>query len=84
MNNFSVNDQFKLYLEKTGQDPKKMLPIQYQEVKRAFFASAGQILLLMRDELTKLPDKAADAKIKDMIDQVGLFWVNEVEQSKRP
>lgn len=76
-NTFSIEHQYKLYLKRMGFDEKRMHPVQRQETKRTFYGSWGQLLLLMRDDLTKLSDDQAMEEMHSMINQVGDFFLKE-------
>lgn len=74
---FNLDHQFDLYLERTKQDKNKMPSIQLQETKRAFYGACGQMLVLLRDDITALPDEQAMDTLDDMMNQVGSFWIGE-------
>lgn len=74
---FDLEVQYQFYLKKVGLTEKMMHPQQKTETKRAFFAACGQLLVLFRDDLTKLPDDAAVEKLSGMINQVAGFFITE-------
>ncbi|AFD05977.1 hypothetical protein [Solitalea canadensis] len=78
MEQFDLNEQYKLYLQRVGLKEVHMSPIQRIETKRAFFGACGQMLLLMRDDIGAIEDdnKAIEA-MDNLLNQVGNFWLNE-------
>lgn len=79
MEKFNIEHQFMLYLERVGLNIKTMHPIQLQETRRAFYGAAGQMLLLVRDDITELSDIVGGLAIHSMLTQVVVFWENEVK-----
>lgn len=75
--NFKIEKQFDLYLERVGLRKKDMSLIQLQETKRAFFGGVGQILILLRDDLSLLPDDVGADMLQDMIRQTKIFWLSQ-------
>lgn len=79
MEKFNIEHQFMLYLERVGLNILTMDPIQLQETRRAFYGAAGQILLLVRDDITELSDIVGGLALHSMLTQVVVFWENEVK-----
>ena len=81
MEQFNLEHQWKLYLERAQVKEADMSAIQRQEMRRAFFGAIGQMLILMRDDLGDYADKQGDDKaatiLQDMLNQVSNFWLNE-------
>lgn len=77
MDKFNLEKQFKMYLEKMKLSGLKPESIQYKETKRAFMGACGQILVLMRDEITVLPEHKAIKVFESMWFEVGEFFENE-------
>lgn len=81
MKDFSIETQWKLYLQKVGVRESEMHAVQKQETKRAFYGCAGELLILFRDGLTELADKegddAAAIQMQKMMDEVLAFWKNQ-------
>nr|WP_028666314.1 hypothetical protein [Runella zeae] len=72
-----------LYLERVGLNIKTMHPIQLQETRRAFYGAAGQMLILLRDDLSELPEEEAISKLDSMIIQVEAFWMNQIKPNQK-
>ncbi len=81
MEKFDLDYQYNLYLEKVGLKEVNMRPVQAQETKRAFMASAGQLLVLLRDDVTELSEDEGIAILDKLMNQVSNFWIKE---SKNP
>ena len=73
-----LEKQWKIYLDNAQVKESQLIPIQRQEMKRAFFGGLGQALLVMRDEVGMIEneDEAVDC-LQDMLNQVGQFWMAE-------
>jgi len=80
MNIFDLNTQWSLFLERSGVSEAKMPEDQRREMKRAFMGACGQMLLLLRDDVSVFPEEKAAGICQKMLDQVGAFWQNEVDK----
>ena len=81
---FDLTKQWGLFCDRCGV-PENKLPVdQRREMKRAFFGACGQLLILLRDELTeyevKHGEEAASKILQNLLDQVSDYW--EKEQAK--
>ena len=79
---FKLEHQFELYLQRVGLTRDKMAANQYIEMKRCFIGACGQMLILLRDDLGALSEEEAIEKMKDMIHQVGQFFIIESNRQK--
>lgn len=52
--------------------------VQKTEMRRVFMAACGQMLVIFRDEITKLPDDEAVKSMQYMLDQATEFWEKQV------
>lgn len=77
LKDFNVENQFYLYLKRVKLDPNKIPATQLKETKRAFFGAVGQFLLLLRDDLTGIPEEQAIEALDAMFSQVLDFWIRE-------
>lgn len=75
---FDIEFQYNLYLDKVGLSEENMHPVQAQETKRAFMAAAGQILVLLRDDISELSDDEGVEVLEKLMTQVANFWTNEI------
>ncbi|MGB0521438.1 MAG: hypothetical protein ACPGJS_00690 [Flammeovirgaceae bacterium] len=78
--NFDLQHQYKLYLQRVNLDESTMHPVQRIETKRAFMGACGQMLLLLRDDLTQLSEEKAAETLQDMITQVQIFFTEECKR----
>lgn len=76
MNQFNLENQYKMYLQRVGLDENRMPRKQRVETKRAFFAACGQMLILLRDEMPDDEKQAVDT-MQDMFNQVANFFIAE-------
>jgi len=77
-NTFDLEYQYQLYLKRVNLDENKMHHIQKQETKRAFMGACGQMLFLLRDELSQLTENEGVKTLKAMQKQVKTFFTNEI------
>lgn len=81
MEQFNLEYQWKLYLDRVGLKEETMYPVQLQETKRAFYGACGQLLFLMRDDVGAIEDDSQAVEVmQNMIDQVGNFWMKETNK----
>jgi hypothetical protein len=71
---FNIEFQYQAYLKRVGLKEVNMHPIQRQETKRAFMGAVGQMLVLLRDDLSELEEDVAVMHLENMTQQVGYFW----------
>lgn len=79
MQKFDLNEQWKTYLQRVGLQEDKLHPVQLTETKRAFFGACGQLLILLRDDLSVFPEDTAVEIMQDMIRQVADFWNSQLK-----
>lgn len=72
---FQLEHQWNLYLERVGLKGKSLPVNQYREMKQTFFGACGQILLLLRDDVAALDDDEAMKVMESFINQVGEFFI---------
>jgi len=77
---FDLEHQYQLYLERVGLKEANMHSVQRTETKRAFIGACGQILILLRDDLGALEESNAIETMKDMINQVGAYFMKETNK----
>lgn len=79
-NKFTLEEQYKFYLKKVGLSEDMMHPTQNIETKRTFYAAWGQLLMLLQNDIVELPEEKSVEILDDMIDEIGQFFLNEVEK----
>jgi hypothetical protein len=77
---FDLNYQFFLYLKTYGLHWEDLPPIQFREMKRAFYGAAGQMLMLYMKNIPEMTEAEATQKILSMRSQVYKFWAGELEK----
>jgi hypothetical protein len=80
---FDLNYQWATYCQMVQCPEEKMHPVQRTETKRAFMGAAGQILLLLKDNITAYDETEGIHILKNMIDQVASFWKDEMLSSQQ-
>lgn len=74
---FNLNYQYKLYIERCGLKEYQLSFVQNQEMKRAFFGACGQILLILRDDVSEFDEDKAIEIMQNMLNQVSDFFIKE-------
>ena len=53
---FTIEAQYQLYLQRMSLDESKMHPIQKKQLKQTFYGAFGQLLIMMREDISALPE----------------------------
>lgn len=78
MEQFNLEHQYSLYLERIG-FVETNIPVHVNtELKRAFMGACGQILIMLRDDIAPLPEDQGVMIMDDLLNQVGAFWTEEM------
>jgi len=80
MQEFNLEHQYQLYLKRMALSESTMHPQQKIQLRQTFFGASGQILILLRDELSKLEEEKAMETLQDLINQVGNFFLAETNK----
>lgn len=80
MQEFNLEHQYQLYLQRMALSESTMHPQQKIQLRQAFFGASGQMLILLRDELSKLEEEKAMETLQDLINQVGNFFLAETNK----
>ena len=80
MQEFNLEHQYQLYLQRMALSESTMHPQQKIQLRQTFFGSSGQMLILLRDELSKLEEEKAMETLQDLINQVGNFFLAETNK----
>lgn len=78
---FNLEHQYQLYLKRVNLNEYTMHPVQKIETKRAFMGGVGQLLFLMRDDMTELGDEEAMGVLESLKNQVGKYWNQQTRGS---
>jgi hypothetical protein len=80
MQEFNLEHQYQLYLQRMALSEDTMHPQQKIQLRQTFFGASGQMLILLRDELSKLEEDKAMETLQDLINQVGNFFLAETNK----
>lgn len=80
MKEFNLEHQYQLYLQRMALAESTMHPQQKIQLRQTFFGASGQMLILLRDELSKLDEEKAMETLQDLINQVGNFFLAETNK----
>jgi len=80
MQEFNLEHQYQLYLQRMALSESTMHPQQEIQLRQTFFGASGQMLILLRDELSKLEEEKAMETLQDLINQVGNFFLAETNK----
>lgn len=80
MQEFNLEHQYQLYLQRMALSESKMHPLQKIQLRQTFFGASGQMLILLRDELSKLEEEKAMETLQDLINQVGNYFLAETNK----
>jgi hypothetical protein len=80
MQEFNLEHQYQLYLQRMALSESTMHPQQKIQLRQTFFGASGQMLILLRDELSKLEEDKAMETLQDLINQVGNFFLAETNK----
>jgi hypothetical protein len=74
---FDLEHQYQLYLKRMGLSEPAMHTQQKKQLRQAFYGSAGQLLILMRDDIASLPEDEGVVIFDDLMKQVFRFFIAE-------
>lgn len=80
MQEFNLENQYQLYLQRMSLSESTMHPQQKIQLRQTFFGASGQMLILLRDELSKIEEEKAMETLQDLINQVGNFFLAETNK----
>lgn len=80
MQEFNLEHQYQLYLQRMALSESTMHPQQKIQLRQTFFGASGQMLILLRDELSKLEEEKAMETMQDLINQVYNFFLAETNK----
>lgn len=80
MSEFNLEHQYQLYLQRMALSESTMHPQQKIQLRQTFFGASGQMLILLRDELSKLEEEKAIETLQDLINQVANFFLAETNK----
>lgn len=76
-NKFDLEYQFSLYMRLSELDNQQIPARMVRELKRAFFASAGQLLVLLSKDLMLLEQAKGLERLEAIEEQILLYFSDE-------
>lgn len=73
----TIEESFLAYLKLAELDINKMSKIQLQEMRRAFFAGWGSMMVFMENESVKMDKEELKESISDFHQEIHTFWLTE-------
>jgi len=73
---FNIEYQYQLYLKRVGLKEDLMHSAQKDETRRAFFGAWGQMLMLLKHDVSELSEDSAIEVLEDMTEQVLKFFAS--------
>jgi hypothetical protein len=74
MDQFNLEDQYQVYLQRVMLHEQKMEETQKIETKRAFMGACGQMLVLLTEGTDNLTEQQALPLLAGLFTQVSEFW----------
>lgn len=78
----TVEAEYQLYLKRIKLSEDKMHPQQKQQVRDAFFAGYGSLLVMMMDDIVELPEEQGDQVLTGMLNEVTDHFKQYVTEPK--
>ena len=75
MNKFNLEYQYQLYLKRVGLKESEMHPEQKIQTKQAFYGATGQILLLLRDDMTVYDEDKCIEIMEGLLNEVTQYFL---------
>lgn len=75
MEQFNLEHQYQLYLKRMDLHEDKMHPQQKKQLRETFMGASGQLIILLRDEVSKLPEDEGMETMQDMLNQVADYFL---------
>ena len=80
MQEFNLEHQYQLYMQRMALSESTMHPQQKIQLRQTFYGASGQMLILLRDDLSKLEEDKAMETMQDLINQVANFFFAETNK----
>ena len=79
-NKFNLEHQYQLYLKRIALSEDQMHSEQKKQLRQAFMGACGQLLILLRDDLTDIEEEEAIKALDSMRDQVINYFLEETNR----
>jgi hypothetical protein len=76
----TVEDQWKLFLERGGVTEEMLGKVQASEMKKAFYGAWGQCLISLREDFAELSPEEGSDELDKMMEEIEDFWLKQVEK----
>ena len=74
---FKLEHQYQLYIKRVGLDEHRMHPQQKKQLRETFMGACGQMIILLRDDVSALPEDEGVKVLQDMLNEVGDHFLKE-------
>lgn len=74
---FTIEYQFKKYLDLVKLKKEQMHPIQYKETRQAFYAAWGQLLILIEDDIAAIKSEMEAVEVLEKMKNEAMNYWNE-------
>ena len=81
MKPFDLEEQYQLYLKRVALKEVEMMPLQRKQLRQVFMGACGQMLLLLRDEVSELEEDKAIAVMQNMLNQISDYFLKETNKT---
>jgi hypothetical protein len=72
---FNLEYQYQLYLQRVKLKESEMHPEQKKQLRQAFMGACGQLLVLLKDDLSQLEETEVMDVLEDMTKQVADYFI---------
>ena len=70
---FNLEKKYQIFLKRIGLSESKMNPVQREQIKFVYFATYGEALIVLRDDVGELEEEQAIKTMQSLLNQVGDF-----------
>jgi len=83
MNNFNLEYQYQMFLQRVGLSESQMPADQRREIKIAFMAAMGQMLMICVNDLNSFKNPLVTEAVPYMSDQIKEFFANQIDHAEK-
>lgn len=81
MDKFKIENLYQRYLQLVALQEETMHPQQRVQLRQTFFGACGQLLILLRDDLTPMSEEHGAAVLAGMLDEVNAYFTTRLPQN---
>lgn len=78
MDKFNIETLYQQYLQRVGLEESKMAPLQQKQLRQTYFGASGNLLMLLKNDISPLPEDEAVIVLEDLINQVANYFGKQV------